>query len=367
MTVIDKHTPRRVKKETRRRDIITNSVKWGQLKLLVGEIYWLVDHWDRVAHPQITLVVVGAAAGNHYRALADMFPDIVEFHLYDSNRFAEGLVAGMEDRIKLFHRYFTLEDAAAYRGQPNVFLAVDLRRMGSAAVELDLEVEDSVWEDHLFQMELVRTMQPASALLKFRPPYFVPYNVEKHGLEVEYLGGTIYGQCFVGLGSTETRLVPSYTVNPDGSKSYSLVKYGLKMYEYKLFYYRTSLRDDWEVRHQGQLVKTVWLNHLTEAPVVPDDGELLNCFDTMYLFYVLDRYLAFMGDTDNTSPDARLERVLVCWNWVRQRINDMVQLPMTLSQMRQKLTTVTRAEISDLQLFPPSPVPVGEPEEFFRL
>jgi len=303
--------------------------KWGQLKVALGEILWLCNAWDRKLYPKIILVVAGGASGQHYQALSEMFPDIAEIHLYDKNHF--GVQAHSDEnpnRIKLFHQFFLEADAQKYAGRNDVFFACDIRSISHKGSEYkagsEAEREADVWTDHLLQMSLLEIMNPISALLKLRLPYYKPSD-PKRPLEVEYLSGRIYTQCFSGRASSETRLEPERIVGEDGKVSWRKIRYSVRDYERKLFRYNSEVRIDWRVKDSyGLPVQTIWHNHLTNTAGVPDEGELIDCFDSMYLIYILDMYLHFVGDSDMSNPRARLGRVMVVWNWLRDITNELL-------------------------------------------
>jgi hypothetical protein len=319
------------------------SQKWDQMKLMMGEIQWLVNHWRRDLHPNIVLVVLGSAPGTHYGALAELFEDISEIHLWDDKEnFVDDL--NRNPRIKIFPRRMKEEDAATYTGSPTpVFFSSNLnsfdynKSKGGGSTFTVQDIDDSTWEDHLYQARMMEIIQPASALLRFRLPYPAP----NRPLSRRYFAGHIYVQCFGMAASTETRLVPTAedTPGPDGRKVWKMCSYSVQDYEQKLFYVNTELRDDWEVRNsEGSLIKTQWLNSITGSSGIPDDSELLNEFDTVYMIHIVNRLLFFIGDTDESNLESRLLRIMTVWNWARSSINALMRNKMSFKALRDAMT-----------------------------
>lgn len=166
----------------------------GQLKLLMSEILFL----SKMAKDGNKVVYVGAAEGYHSSYLADMFPKLT-FDLWDATPFK------IEPRpnIKLFKRYFELEDAEEYAKEGNNILFIsDIRNLEIGVAKLFIENDDSydkiIEEDNEKQRIWVTTIKPIAAYLKFRPTYSPG--------TTKYFGGKIYLQPYSPL-STETRLL----------------------------------------------------------------------------------------------------------------------------------------------------------------
>lgn len=117
------------------------SYKVGQVKLLINEILFIIDHWSpRVARQGIHLVVAGSVTGEHFACLADMFPQIIKIDLWDPKEDLSLLRPGkkpMSDKIEFFNDYLTPDAAARYKDKENIFFVSDLRTCGLRQVELE--------------------------------------------------------------------------------------------------------------------------------------------------------------------------------------------------------------------------------------
>jgi len=189
--------------------------------------------------------------------------------------------------------------------------------------DLDSSYEIELWnQDSELQRNLLETINPLRAMLKFRLPYYHDKVKLMLGTELSYFDGYIYKQAFTGPHSTETRLVP---IKVDGKWSYR--SYSLKDYESKLFYYNTVMRDG----------DQVWLNSINNTREVPDETNgLINSFDTAYLLYVFDRYLTFAGQID-ISSDARFINAMALWYWARDTLNTFLKNPIDMQAARDKV------------------------------
>lgn len=346
MILLSKDTPRRI--YSKRHGDIKRAPKWGQMKLLLGEILWLVKHLDRIKCPEIILVVMGAAPGMHYAALAQMFDEIKEIHLWDSNPFAKDLDVE-NPRIKLFRQRMYEKDATNYANSKlPIFFVSDIRSVGVGMTKengekvTDRDIEEGVWKDHELQRNVMNLIQPESALLKFRLPYYFP-NKNWQPINKNYLAGQIYVQCFGPPTTTETRLVPRKLdeKTPEGKIQWATCEYSVQDYEERLFHVNTAIRDDWNVRTQsGQPVKSLWLNPINDNSGVPDNDEMINGFDSVYAIYIIDQYLYFIGD-DDPDKDARLVKAMSVWNWMRDSINSKMVNKVSLKFLREKAHMLT--------------------------
>lgn len=325
----------------RRRRYKTNFVdrglvpKWGQMKLLMGEIIWLSNHWNRQIYPKIILVVAGGASGMHYAAISEMYEDILEIHLWDTNPFAMGL--DKIPKIKLHRKLMFEEDARReYSNSPYpIFFASDLRSISethlksSGAKYSKREIEEGIWKDHELQRRLMEAVNPVSACLKFRLPYYLPTQTWQPKYK-DYLSGYVYKQCFNGASSSESRLIP---MKKDGV--WQTCRYSCQEYEEKLFWHNTCVRADWSVSlEDGRPYISEWLNTIDGSSAVPDDGELRNSFDAVYAMYILDRYLSFIGEKFETLEN-RFLAVMELWNWCRDTINTHMKNKVSLSKLRE--------------------------------
>lgn len=356
------------------------SYKIGQMKLLVNEVLFLINHWNTTdSRDGIHIVVAGAVTGEHFACIIDMFPQIKKIDLWDPKP-ELSIKNDLNPKIEFHQDFLTIEEASRYKGM-NVFFISDLRTatLGDSMIKYrkennisslirlnkmqmersmrDTDLSDSqrneisselldgkdtivieltgaqintiggvfverlstehkiragvfydedIWvNDHGLQKDLVLAMEPRHALLKFRVPFDYYQDETK---TVNYFDGYIYKQVFSSTVSTEMRLVPSLWDNT-GKFNPKYINYSVQQIERKLAYYNKELRDD-----VPGLVK-IWRNSVNNSTEVLDNNRLVNSYDTCYLFYVLDRYLWFMGDT-TSNPDERMISVMALWNWI---------------------------------------------------
>ena len=316
----------------RRRFDIKTAVHWGQLKLLLSEIYAFVRFWNPDEVPDLTVVYVGAAPGLHFLILTQLFPMIKEWHLYDGK---ESGIPGLEriDEVRrvlksdgsrgdiyTYTQYFTDDTAREWedRGK-NVFFFSDIRRLGPGSAKDERELEESIKGDMNMQMRWVEIIRPYQAHLKFRLPYGKP----GAPLKTRYLSGYVIFQPFAPLSSTETRLVP--IKNQDGSYSYQ--DYGTYEYEEKNFFRNAITREAVQfydpITHQ--------LNNIAKL-----DGEGLdNRCDSVFALFIMNKYIEFMGDTrtEKGSP-ARLMMVISLMKGLRSSISSLMKRKTTIITLR---------------------------------
>ena len=199
---------------------------YGQRKLLLSEIEFIIDEYSKLKKDKKIILYIGASTGInsvHTYTLARLFPEF-EYHLYDKNEFYPKLYA--LDNVKIFKKWFLEPDIQKYKNK-NVFLISDLRNplIGKYKDEENIpKMNDVIVEDMMFQKKLYESINPISALLKFR----LPWNNKK----TEYLDGKIYYQVWEGPQSTETRLVPNRKI----------ISYDNKEYEEQMYYFNTETR-----------------------------------------------------------------------------------------------------------------------------
>lgn len=173
---------------------------WGQRKLLMNEIQFLVRH----GHRSDLVVYAGAAPGTHVAVLMRMFPRHV-FHLWDPAPFNQRLVQlSTTGRIFFYNDYFTDQTAESYANR-NVLFICDIRAFSSNPNELELnERETDIIENMAMQKRWCMLMKPAMCILKFRMPWVVDESFRK---KVSYFAGEINLQPWAPRYSTELRLI----------------------------------------------------------------------------------------------------------------------------------------------------------------
>jgi hypothetical protein len=200
-----------------------NNVHWGQRKLLVGEVQFIIYFVDLDIKDPINIVYAGAAPGTHINILLEMFPfDNLLFHLYDKGDYNAFNIKESE-RVKIHDKYFDNSDAEIWSRENNVYFISDIRAVNYR----DMSKEDNeigIWNENLQQRKWIEIMKPKRAQLKFRLPYPDIWEKIKGSIfrELEYLDGIIFFQGWSPQTSTETRLVPYPELE---NKTYDIVKY----------------------------------------------------------------------------------------------------------------------------------------------
>jgi len=83
-----------------------NNIQWGQRKLLLSEILFLTNFWDKDNIPNPIIIYPGGAPGKHIPILSNLFPEFT-FHLYDPNKFN----IESNSKILIHNKLFTDLDA----------------------------------------------------------------------------------------------------------------------------------------------------------------------------------------------------------------------------------------------------------------
>jgi hypothetical protein len=251
------------------------SCHWGQLKLLLSEVEFLVHCRDELrALDDAVVVYAGAAPGEHIDLLIDMFPTVSRWLLFDSTRstvrsprarvFGPGKAGFVTDDTVRALRLRLLAD-----GAPTVLFISDIRTRPTEETVADEMMDQARWGVHL---------RARAMLLKFRPPYVaadgsyhkvaavkpVAFAMDDADLaalkrpatacmaasacmegvfggpggDVLYLKGDIQLQLFAPPTSTEARLL----VVPDKAGKYATAAYDPVLYESCMNDFNTYLR-----------------------------------------------------------------------------------------------------------------------------
>lgn len=176
-------------------------IHWGQRKLLISEIEFLTNNYEKYDENKEKLVVyAGSASGYHINYLKAMFPDLT-YHLYDRTKH----LVEEDEKTFIFSKYFTDEIARNYRGKNVLFISdirtLNIRYLKDMTSEINRVQQDELIEEDLkMQVSWFEEMKPLSGLLKFRLPWFKE--------KTESIDGEVYFQPWAGGRSTETRIVP---------------------------------------------------------------------------------------------------------------------------------------------------------------
>lgn len=321
---------------------------WGQMKLLVRDITFLVFHWDQKQYPEAVLVVVGGAPGNHYPQLSKMFPTL-QIHIYDKSP-PDNWAVTATDRITVYNQEFTDADAEQWAQVPNVYFTSDIRSsniqeqemrfLAAAGISVDgnnlpivkepgdkvlitkalrdgaESLERSIWADMELQQRWVRIITPRAAGLKFRLPW-----PDKGMDDIQtYLKCTIYVQPFATIRSTETMGVAV----PNAAGEYEMAEWSLVEYDQLL------------AAHNYGRAHNTYQNPFngTSKPVYAP--ELLTDFDSIYTTALLMAYWRYY----NVPESFNLElNVIALFDSMMKSISNTVA---PRAQLRPKTLSIIR-------------------------
>lgn len=303
-----------------------NILHYGQLKLLINDIFMLTLFWNPKEIPNPLFLSVGAASGQHYPILAELFPD-VNFVFYDPAHFAYSNkhmdINYGPGRFVINRKLFTDEEAAKFVGRNDVFFTSDIRRGSELDVD-DLDVTNEViTEDMNMQMRWVEIINPAHAMLKFRLPYI---NEDKEEILVDYLDGFLLKQPYVSYKSTECRLFP---IKRNGT--FVKRKWSSILHQDQCFYHNKYLRRE---KYQNPLTG---LNE-------PIRSDIPNDYDNVAIFYLLKTYLQKMGLSEPTG-----EELLILFDTIYFGIAKWSEGVMTLKDRREKYVRVFRKKTAQFR------------------
>jgi hypothetical protein len=278
--------------------VVKHAIKWGQLKLLITELDFLVRYWDPAQVPNPICVYVGAAPGHHLAVLAELFPTCT-FQLFDERDFDPRLATYAN--ITLNQRYFTTTDLEQFKQvRDRVYFFSDIRGLTydrAESVEND-EVtkrvnEEIVKADMDMQMAWVLELQPVKAHLKFRLPYSWDF-VRAAGDSREYLDGTVYRQPWTPQISAECRLIPHSDLN--------MRKWDYTLHEEQMFYHNVVIRE-----------KTTAFFHPFRSDMTPISEELglTNDYDSTSTVYTVIDYLTKVGQEPSEANTLKLLKYMI--------------------------------------------------------
>eukprot|EP00043_Microstomoeca_roanoka_P015870 m.159576 g.159576 ORF g.159576 m.159576 type:complete len:698 (+) comp16349_c1_seq3:1168-3261(+) len=200
----------------RRKHETKTVIHWGQRKLLLSEIEFLLRYGQR----SDLVVYAGAAPGTHIAQLSVMFPQH-RFVCVDPAPFSPQLSACKQ--LLLRQEKFTDQVAEEYAGR-NVLFVSDIRSV-DPDLTTEKETDHAVRNDQDCQMRWHDIMKPAASMLKFRLPW------DKG--TTEYLDGEIYLPVWGPITTTEARLMVT---------GHSRRRYDNQKYEAQLFHFNTRVR-----------------------------------------------------------------------------------------------------------------------------
>jgi hypothetical protein len=167
-------------------------VHWGQLKLFLVTLYFLVKYIEE-SDEKVHIIYAGSAVGHNILILSDMFPNI-KWYLIDPAQFVKELYTHKQV-VEIRNEFFTDELAKYYnnllksrdKNNEKLFFISDIRLEPS---------DDCVMEDNESDIRWHKIIKPDYSYLKFRCPY------EGNKL-YDYYDGEISIQPYAPAGSTE--------------------------------------------------------------------------------------------------------------------------------------------------------------------
>jgi hypothetical protein len=234
---------------------------WGQMKLLLVEIKFLIHVMKmKKSAKHVMVVYAGAAQGHHIGCLSGLFPEVY-FHLYDKGPWA----VKESNRIKIFNEYVSEGILRERYADSNYYMVLisDIRvDKDEKQIQNDMGEQLKWWKIGIWEW----------SMFKFRLPY-----IKDPGDETKttvYPEGEIWIQPFPPKSSAETRLIVAKGAN---DKIYSNYEY-----EGKCYYHNKYERSLKYARDDGLEFN------------VYEDG-FCNCYDCTWMYYCCEEYAKWRG------------------------------------------------------------------------
>jgi len=295
------------------------AIHFGQRKLLLSEIWFLINYVEKAKFSNVSsigndikitphVVYAGAADGTHIAILSELFPNIT-FHLYDPRKFR----IKSTDKIFIYNQYFTNKDASYWKDQQkinnNIFFISDIRTADYRTMSPEIN-EETIISDNRLQEKWVKIIKPVAAFCKYRPPYPITAKYKTF----KYLDGLIFKQPWAPQTSTETRLL----IKTQENNRIAEKDYDTELYQDQMFYHNTVIRE--QFRYSADNI---------DAP------ELLNDWDSTAEYEILKQYFINKNNEEDVENKVKklskeiTERLL-------QHLSDSEKF--TLATLRQGLT-----------------------------
>lgn len=226
--VVDLDTPEKRRKYSKDHGPTVNNVHYGQLKLLLSEMYLLSYHKVHLPTSYV-LVYVGSSPGYHIPVLVESLRNEIT-HCYCYDRAPTPLESN--DRFTVKRRFFGDDDARELAAaHTDIVFISDIRNDDEETVrqkilreatpekatsykrdprlltkDVATETDRSIWTNMQQQQRWMEIMQPAMSLLKFRLPWSNIAGIVDNG-EVEYNTGELTFQPFMTQRGTEAKLM----------------------------------------------------------------------------------------------------------------------------------------------------------------
>jgi hypothetical protein len=221
------------KKDTRKKYYLRNEdcksvVHWGQRKLLLNELEFLVRFDTEITAEckkkkcRATILYVGAANGMHSNWMVKAFPQY-DFVFFDKAKFD----IQPATNVTIRKEYFTDDLVTEFAKCPVLIFWCDMRLPNMTHQEH--KDDPVIYNDMMLQMGWHKRMKPLLTMLKFRLSW-------QPGV-TKYLAGEIVLQPFVGNSSTESRLITTADA--------PMAEYDNSRYEEQMFYHNMVRRRKW--------------------------------------------------------------------------------------------------------------------------
>ncbi|KAF4738639.1 hypothetical protein FOZ62_028116 [Perkinsus olseni] len=221
----------------RRENEDKSTLHWGQRKLLLAELEFLMAYGSNAA---ALVVYVGAGPGDHIPVLIRLINAYRHYHgrqplsfeLFDTTPFAEPLrrmAAEDPGSLRLIQEKFDIDRARSsrYRDSSTPVLLISDIRSGNWQGQTFDENEKMVMADMSAQLAWWKAMKPQKALMKFRLPY-------TEG-KVSYASGRVNYPIWGAQTTTEARLTID---TPDAP----IIEYDNEKFGEAMAYFNTVLR-----------------------------------------------------------------------------------------------------------------------------
>ncbi len=283
---------------------------WGQRKLGMVLLDFLIHYWDPKDVPKPVVLYVGAAPGDNIAFVSQLFPE-VEWHLYDPREFTikEGKDVSVfraedeisSDKFKKINVYtgdvgfFTDKTAEEWKvinlKSKSVFLVSDIRNVYEDQHDYYMR-EKTRADDMDAQMKWLQIINPVRAHLKFVLPKPANGDIEVSAPFFRYMPGTVRIQLWLNPFSYETRFVPE--------DYYEEVDWDVQRYYEQLYDFNANRRRDKYV---------VVDSNGTEFRGIPKTS-LLTDFDSSAEIYLWVRYLEKRGAVPDNKTIKKLASAL---------------------------------------------------------
>ena len=279
----------------RPKEVDIYSLKAGQRKLFICELYFMNIFINQLSSLNIKYVIyAGSSPGIHIKLLMVLFPNIIM--LTADPRPLGWDTSECKDRIKHYLGYFTEETFKQMKSDwkfesRQVIFMIDIRFVkGTPSSKNETsayEKDQYVLKDMEMQREWIKFIEPVAAMFKFRLPFVE--GIPEYGGNTDYISyydGVIFPQPYIGLMSTETRLIMfdhryvNYVsdnfvvVNNPSTEKYKMRLYDFALYEKLCYFYNTIVRPQVEDR----------VSHPELYDVIPSDPNIF----TDYIFPISD-------------------------------------------------------------------------------